>query len=105
MIRAEIRKFTDENLLLQIKRTKERIANVHICTTNDYVWLEWLEYEHYERLKPENIAHQKQLERDEYLIERKEELLMVLTAGRGNSIDRELYELLEIEREPTLREE
>ena len=39
------------------------------------------------------------------LINRKEELYGILTAGKGTSIDSELNELCEIERELTLREE
>ena len=42
---------------------------------------------------------------DDYLIERKEEIIGDLTAGKGTALDDKINELLEIERELTLREE
>ena len=42
---------------------------------------------------------------DEDLISRKEDIISGLTAGKGIAIDDEINDLLEIERELTLREE
>jgi hypothetical protein len=42
---------------------------------------------------------------DDELIERHEEIISILTAGKGNAWDDIISELLELERELTLREE
>lgn len=61
-------------------------------TTEDMVYIK------FEEIEPSKLD-------DEILIELKEEAIGILTAGKGNELDILISNLLEIERELTLRED